>query len=214
MAVEFRFGSSTVPHESLVYFLILPCHPSYVTFFKCRTMNATSLGILSTVVRKKGKSNAKTICQIVTKSKLILFAVCVHAKALRSCTTLCNPMDCSLPGSFVHRILQARILENVAMPSSRGSSWPRTQTRVSCIGRWVLYHQWHLGSPFNQLHAVLSRSFVSDSLWWHGLWPARLLCPWDSPGKNIEVGFMPSSRASPPPRDWTQVSCIAGYTPI
>ena len=45
MAIAFRSGSSTVPHESLVYFLILPCHPSYVTFFKCRTMNATSLGI-------------------------------------------------------------------------------------------------------------------------------------------------------------------------
>ena len=145
--------------------------------------------LLSTVVRKKGKSDAKSICQIVTKSKLTLFAVCVHAKALQSCPTLCNPVDCSLPGSFVHRILRARILEYVAMPSSQGSSWPRARTRVSCIGRWVLYHQWHLGSPFNQLHAVLSRSVVSNSLWCHGLWPARLLCPWDSPGKNIEVGF-------------------------
>ena len=37
-------------------------------------------------------------------------------------------------------------------------------------------------------HAVLSRSVVSDSLWPHGLWPARLLCPWDSPGKDTEVG--------------------------
>ena len=46
-------------------------------------------------------------------------------------------------------ILQARILGWVAMHSSRGSSQPRDQTRVSsvsCIGRWVLYHQWHLGS--------------------------------------------------------------------
>ena len=47
----------------------------------------------------------------------------------QSCPTLCNPMDCSLPGSSVHRILQARILEWVAMPSSRGSSQPRDRTK-------------------------------------------------------------------------------------
>ena len=67
----------------------------------------------------------------------------VHDKSLHSCLTLCNPIDCSPAGSFVHGILQARILEWVAMPSSRGSSWPRDRTWVSyisCIGRWVLYH--------------------------------------------------------------------------
>ena len=44
----------------------------------------------------------------------------------------CDPMDCSPPVSSVHRNLQARILERVAMPSSRRSSWPRDQTQVSC----------------------------------------------------------------------------------
>ena len=44
------------------------------------------------------------------------------------CQTLCNTMDCSLPGSSVHEILQARILEWIAMSSSWGSSWPRDQT--------------------------------------------------------------------------------------
>ena len=51
-------------------------------------------------------------------------------------------MDCSLSGSSVHGIFQARILEWVAMPSSRGSSQPRDQTcvyYVSCIGRWVFF---------------------------------------------------------------------------
>ena len=52
----------------------------------------------------------------------------------RSCLALCDPMDCSLPGSSVHGILQARILEWVAMPFSRGSSWPRNWTQVSRIG--------------------------------------------------------------------------------
>ena len=45
---------------------------------------------------------------------------------------LCNPIDCNPPGSSVHGILQARILEWVAMPSSRGSSRPRDQTQVPC----------------------------------------------------------------------------------
>ena len=58
----------------------------------------------------------------------------------KSCLTLCDPMDCSPPGSSVCGILQARILEWVAIPSSRGSSWPRDQTQVSCFGRQILYH--------------------------------------------------------------------------
>ena len=48
-------------------------------------------------------------------------------------STVCDPMDCSLPGSPVHRILQARIQEWVAIPFSRGSSQPRDQTQVSHI---------------------------------------------------------------------------------
>ena len=53
--------------------------------------------------------------------------------AIQSCLTICNPMDGSLPGSSVHGILQARVLEWVAMPFSRGASQPRDQTWVSCI---------------------------------------------------------------------------------
>ena len=74
---------------------------------------------------------------------------CVHAKSLQSCPTLCNPMNCSLPGSSVHRILQARILKWVAVSSSRGSSQTRDRIHfswVSCIGRWVRYHSCHGGS--------------------------------------------------------------------
>ena len=56
------------------------------------------------------------------------------------CLTLCDPMDCSPPASSVRGILQARILEWVAIPFSRGSSWPRDWTHVFRIGSWVLYH--------------------------------------------------------------------------
>ena len=53
-----------------------------------------------------------------------LSCVCVCAKSLQLCLTFCDRMDCSMPGSFVHGILQARILEWVAMPYSRESSNP------------------------------------------------------------------------------------------
>ena len=58
---------------------------------------------------------------------------CVRAQSLRSCPTLCHPIDCDPPGSSVHGILQVRVLAWVAMPSSRGSSQPRDQTHISCI---------------------------------------------------------------------------------
>ena len=66
----------------------------------------------------------------------------------QSCPTLCDPTDCSPPGSSVHGILQARILEWVAMPSSRGSSRPMYHLLDPCIKhasprlvhcRWILY---------------------------------------------------------------------------
>ena len=57
----------------------------------------------------------------------------VHDTALQSCPTLCDTMDYSLPGSSVQGILQARILERVAISSSRGSSQPRNRTWVSCV---------------------------------------------------------------------------------
>ena len=53
----------------------------------------------------------------------------------QSCLTLCNSLDCSLPGSSAHGILQARILERVAISFSRESSQPRDQTRISCVSR-------------------------------------------------------------------------------
>ena len=57
----------------------------------------------------------------------------VKVLVAQSCLFLCNPMDCSLPGSSVHGILQVRILEWVAIPFSRGSSQPRDWTWISYI---------------------------------------------------------------------------------
>ena len=62
--------------------------------------------------------------------------VCVSV--VQTCPTLCDPTDCSPPVSTVHGILQARILEWVAIPFSRGSSWPRNRTQVSrTAGRFL-----------------------------------------------------------------------------
>ena len=69
--------------------------------------------------------------------------LCMHAESLQSCLTLYDPMDHSWPGSSVHGILQARILEWIAFSSFRGSFRPRHRTcisYVSCLGRQVLDH--------------------------------------------------------------------------
>ena len=71
------------------------------------------------------------------ESSIDIYTLCMHAKLLQWCLTLCDAMDCSPPGSSDHGILQARILEWVVMSSSRGSSRLRDPTRVSyasCTG--------------------------------------------------------------------------------
>ena len=61
------------------------------------------------------------------------------------CPTLCDSMDCSPPGSSVHGVFQARILEWAAIPFSRGSSQPRDQTWVSTLQAFSLYYLSHQG---------------------------------------------------------------------
>ena len=72
-----------------------------------------------------------------------LVFVSMFDKLLQLYPTLWDLMNCTLPSSSVHGILQARILVSVAMPSSRGSFWPENWTcnsYVSCISRQILYH--------------------------------------------------------------------------
>ena len=103
----------------------------------------------------------------------------MHAKSLQLCPTLCNPIDCSLPGSSVHEIFQARILEWVTMPSSRGSSWHRDQSRVSyisCIGRQVLL----LATPGKLNQSV---EVVKSRFWW-GYFQNHLYGHWQTLGPH------------------------------
>ena len=103
--------------------------------------------------------------------------------------TLCNTMDCSPPGSSVHGIFQARILEWFAIPFSRGSSWPRDRIQIFHVtGRlftiWatnkhIIKHLKYITTDFSSVQ--FSHSVMSDSLQPHGLQYARLPCPSPTP---------------------------------
>ena len=108
--------------------------------------------------------------EILKRGDIYIYA-CVHAKSLQSCLTL-EHYDYSPPGFSVHGILQARILEWVAVPSARRSSWLREWTSVSCIscfGRWVLYHwvTWEAhGSVYTLMLLSPFSSLLVNSLCW------------------------------------------------
>ena len=81
------------------------------------------------------KTGASAIALSTAKT---FYSLILGAKSLQLYPTLCDPLGCSPPGSSIHGFLQARVLEWVAMPSSRGTSQPRDQTHISyisCIGR-------------------------------------------------------------------------------
>ena len=108
-------------------------------------------------------------------------------------------MVCSLPASSVHETSQARILEWVAIPFSRGSSWPMNLTHLTCLsftaGRFSIHRatcEW-----VTQLYLTLCDPMDYTS---HGLLLARIL----------EWVVFSYSRGSSQPRDWTQVSYITG----
>ena len=94
-------------------------------------------------------------------------ACVLPANLLQSCLTVCDPMDCSPLGSSVQGILQARILEQVAVPSSRGSSPPRNRTYISyisCIGRLDVYPQCRLEAVISVIQRVLLPHSLSSAI--------------------------------------------------
>ena len=108
--------------------LLLQCS-SHFTWLPFVTSRRSSLPLLKWVT----ELNWTELKVIAKKAGLAVRLFAVHARLLQSSRTLCNPVDYSLPGSSVHVILPARILEWVSMPSSKASSWPSNQTCVSCI---------------------------------------------------------------------------------
>ena len=84
----------------------------------------------------------------------------VKVKVAQSCLTLCDRIDCSLPGSSVHGILHAKILEWVTISFCRGSSWCRDQTRVSRIAGGF-FTVWATRENIGYIHYVVNYIFVS-----------------------------------------------------
>ena len=108
-----------------------------------------------------------------------------------------NPMDCSLPGSSIHEIPQARILKWIAISSSKELNLGL----LHCSG--ILSAE-PPGKPHQNSEVSASHSIVPNSLRPHGLQPTRLLCPWDFPGKDTGVcchfllqGIFPTQRWNP-----------------
>ena len=92
----------------------------------------------------------------------------LKVKVTQSCLTLCDPMDCSLPGFSLHGILQAKILEWGAVPFSRGSSQPRNQTRVSCIAgafftNWAIREDYIKYSLLYKVYFFLDYTFPQNN---------------------------------------------------
>ena len=106
-----------------------------------------------------------------------------------SCLSLFNPMDCSPPGSSVHGILQAQILERVAIYFSRGSSRPRDRTQVSHIAGRLFYHPSHQGCYFSSQTNPLA--FLPEACYWTGKRKAQ----WHD-RKTQALGSQKSSRSS------------------
>ena len=97
--------------------------------------------IIQSEVSQKEKHQYSILTHIYMEfRKMVTITLYAAAKSLHSCSTLCDPIDGSPPGSPVPGILQARTLEWVAISFSRGSAQPRDGTLVSCLGRWILYH--------------------------------------------------------------------------
>ena len=155
--------------STLAYFLISNCkHPCLIPPFS----------ILQKVTALPDIYPTKTLNDRVSATHYTLCAVLCLVTQL--CLTLCDPMDCRLPGSSVHGILQTRKLEWVAIPFTRGYSQLRNWTQVSCIagrsfticvtGKPTSY-SWHLNKVYlNKILSLFSIHSVSEQT------PEKFVC--------------------------------------
>ena len=130
--------------------------------------------------------------------------------------TLCDPTDCSPPGSSVHGILQARIVEWAAIPFCRGSSQPRDQTHVSCTeGRFFTIWASRGVDSLGYDSAIKNKELMPSTAPWMDLetvTPCVILYQLSHQGspRTLEWVAFPFSRGSSWARNRTSVSCIAG----
>ena len=120
----------------------------------------TEFTLLHQRIQSRAKPCFPTLSPKSASINPIRSSVCVCTQLL-SHVWLCDPMDCSLPESSDYEISPARILEWVAISSSKGSSWPRDRTHVSCvscIGGWILDHctPWEVIISSNTLYSCFA----------------------------------------------------------
>ena len=128
----------------------------------------------------------------------------VYVLVTRLCPTICDPMDCRLSGSSVHGILQARILERIAISFCRGSSQLRLNPGLLHC-RQILYHLSHQGSPSPMLILLFMMNFMM--VWSMHIAPCWALIS-QIPGVRVtqaEASFCPLPEALP--------GCIPGLHP-
>ena len=111
-----------------------------ILIFSSKRMGTWGEKMIGIKIQKKKKKKKQVYLDLLLKLGLRDFCESHHCTHAQPCPALCDPMDCSLPGPSVHGIFQARMLERVAISSSKGSSWPKNWNCVSCIGRHILYH--------------------------------------------------------------------------
>ena len=129
----------------LRWFYFFPNLIIYILFWNIKVILKIESRVckLNSLVSDRHSANAERVVSFPQK-----------ANALQSCPPRGDPMDHSPPGSSVHCVLQARMLERVPMPSFRGYFQSRDHTRASCvpcIGRQALYHWRHLGGPIHRI---------------------------------------------------------------
>ena len=118
------------------------------------TMTVSARMYLLSIDANNDSQYCYSCLKTLSEAHYVYYLMKVNVLVSPLCLTLCNPMDCSLPGFSVHEILQARILDWVAISFSRASSPPRAWTHVSSIsGR--LFTIWATRKAYNNLGKVV-----------------------------------------------------------
>ena len=134
-----------------------------------------------------------------------LFLILKECSATQSCPTPCDLMDSSPPGSSLHRILQAKILEWIAIPFSRGSFRLRDWTQVSCTGRWIIY-------CWAPTYTNLIINWNQDATYWvlAGLSPKKWVFKWIQETKPTSMAILSFLDLALPPKSclWSLLMCV------
>ena len=144
---------------------ILPCNLKHYISYLCDFIfDNWNFTIQQQSLKKNSSIHSVQFSRSVVSDSATLWIAARQASlsTAKSCPILCNPTDCSPPGSSVHGSLQARIPEWVSISFSRGSSWPRDQTWISCIDRRILYH-WATREAQIVVYYILSSAFSAST---------------------------------------------------